>query len=157
MEHVEENYLIHENTLALIPARKLDYQTTVLEYNRQLHIQKTPLEIVKAACYDEWYTYEGRRRAVMYHTNFKRKVPIPINPQKNIYLFPTHAPSNFENTWISYKHIANTNPSTKNPETSTIIFYNGLKLTLNMSHYSLRSQMNRTFECMYRMGAGLGI
>ena len=148
---MKENYSINENTLALIPARNIDYQTIVAEKTRKLYIRKTPLEIVKTACYQQWYTYEGRREAVMRHTNFRRKVPIPINHQKGIYLFPTDSPKSFENVWISYKHIATTKALANGK--SAVIFYNGLQLTLNISHYILRKQMNRTFECMYRMGA----
>src|SRR5699024_10556701 len=97
VENIKETYHINENTLVLNPARNINYYTTVIETNRRLYTTTPPRESGKAACYDEWYTYEGRRRAVIYHTNFTRTVPIPIKPQKDIYLFPTNAPNSFEN------------------------------------------------------------
>ena len=137
--------------MALLPAKVIDYDTIVLEQTRTLYIQQTPLEIIKAACYNEWYTYEGRREAVMRHTNFRNKVPIPICSHKEIYFFPTHSPNLFENHWLSYKHIVKTTSISRNAKTSTITFLNGAKRTIPMSSYSLNNQMKRTFECMYRM------
>ena len=148
---IKDTYLINEDTIVLIPARHIEYQTIVLERDRKLFVRMTPLEIVKLACINEWCTYEGRRKSVMYHTNFKRKIPIPISSQKQIYLFPTHSPSHFDNIWLSFKHIIHTKKSTQNRNSSVVIFNNNTKLTLNISHYTLRQQMKRTFECVWRM------
>lgn len=150
-EYINDTYHINENTLAIVPARHIEYQTIVYERDRKVLVRQTPFEIVKFACLNEWFTYDGRRNAVMYHTNFKRKIPIPICPQKQIYLFPTSSSDDFDNVWISFKHIIITQESPKDPKKSIVIFNNNTMLTLNISHYTLRKQMDRTFEIMYRM------
>lgn len=150
-KNVVDTYDINEHTLALLPAKHIEYQTKVLEQDRELYVRMTPLEIVKYTCYNEWCTYEGRRDAVTYHTNFKRKIPIPINIQKQIYIFPTDSPSDFDNIWISLNHIIHTKKSTQDAKKSIVFFSNKTKLTINISHYSLRKQIDRTFECKFRI------
>lgn len=151
-----EDYIINENTQALLPARQIDFDTIVIEKGRKIKVRKTSLELIKAACYNEWSTYEGRRQAVIHHTNFKRKVPIPINIRKGNYFFPTHSPTSIYNKWFSYQHI---NEIIKHPSklTKTIItFYNGMELCVNIPFNVLDKQMQRTFECIYRMKRKFG-
>lgn len=71
--------MINEQTVALLPAKQIEYDTIVLEHEKKYHVRQTPFHIIKAACCNNWCTYEGRRKAVIYHTNFKQKTPIPIN------------------------------------------------------------------------------
>src|SRR5690625_3043982 len=153
---ITDHYLIHEHTMALIPAKSIEYDTVVIEQNRKIHVRQTPLEIIKAACYNEWYTYDGRRRAVSHHTNFQKKIPIPINARKGIFFFPTYSPLRFDNIWLSYRHISRTIVISQKPAKSKIIFCNGIELTMNVSVHILMRQMERTFECMWRMGEGVG-
>src|SRR5690625_1097525 len=157
MNQVQSKYIIHEHTMALIPARSIEYDTVVMEQDKKVHVRKTPLEIIKAACHDEWYTYDGRRRAVSHHTNFQKKVPIPINAEKGIFFFPTRSPSHFETIWLSYKHIIQTIEISRKPAQTKIIFYNGVEIVVPISSHILRRQMERTFECMWRMGGGAEI
>lgn len=146
-----DNYLINENTLALLPAEQIDFDINVLETAQIIKVRKTSLELINAACYTEWSTYEGRRQAVIHHTRFKRKIPIPINIKKGIYFFPTHSPTSIHNKWISYKQIDKITEDPCNPIKAIIIFRNGTKLSVNISYHILDKQMQRTFECIYRM------
>ena len=148
---IMENYSINENTLALLPAKQIDFDTIVIEKDRKIKVRKTSLELIKAACYNEWSTYEGRRQAVIHHTNFKRKVPIPINIRNGNYFFPTHSPTSIYNKWFSYLHIDEINKHPSNPTKTIITFYNGIELCVNIPYHLLDKQMQRTFECMYRM------
>lgn len=149
---IVSTYSITTKTMALLPARKVEYDTVVIEEANTIHVRQTPLGIIRQTCYDKWFTYEGRRQAVIYHTNFKKKVPIPICPVKQIYFFPTHSVHHFDNHWISYTQIANIRRFPEKTTTSIITFNNGYELIIPVSLYSLQNQMDRTFECMYRMG-----
>ena len=150
MKQIKSNYIINENSLALLPARQIEFETIVIETDQIIKVRKTQLELIEAACHIECCTYDGRRNAVIHHTNFKRKVPIPTNIQKGIYFFPTHSPLDINNKWISYQHI-NTIIEGSCPTKSYIIFNNGLKLSVNIPYDILDRQMQRTFECMYRL------
>ncbi len=125
------------------------------EGTKQIFIRKSPLEIIRTACFHNWCTYEGRRRAVTHHTNFKQKIPIPINTHKGIYFFPTHSPNHIDNHWISFQpilHITNQQTNGQAPKETMITFTNDSKLKLNISKYILENQMRRTFECIYLAG-----
>ncbi|WP_281243699.1 competence protein ComK [Virgibacillus subterraneus] len=99
------SYQINQDTMALLPVAHADYSTIVIERNQQLFVKKTPWQLIQLSCLENCSTYEGRRAAVMYHMGIKRKVPIPINPSKNLFTFPTHSPTEFECNWIFYSHI----------------------------------------------------
>ncbi|WP_407939236.1 competence protein ComK [Oceanobacillus salinisoli] len=70
-----------------------------------LPIKQPPIQLIKQACLERYTTYEGTREAIRLQTGFQRKVPIPINPHLNIYLFPTHATNHIDCCWISYHHV----------------------------------------------------
>lgn len=154
MSKIQSTYKINRNTLALMPAKHIAYDTIVLEPHQTACIRQTPLQIIQSACFNDWSTYEGRRQAVIYHTNFKHKVPIPIDLHQRICFFPTHSPRNFNNLWIAFQHIAKvskTKKKTGKPQ-PIIHFKSGQTLTLDISIHTLKQQMNRTLECMYRIG-----
>ncbi|WP_077623203.1 competence protein ComK [Sediminibacillus massiliensis] len=145
MNEVLNHYEINEKTLALLPAAHIDYATIVLEGDKTFHISQTPLQLIKTACLEAGASYDGRRKAVMYQTGSKRKTPIPINPGKHIYAFPTQSPSLFSCAWIFYHHILSIKPLANKPtEKSMIIFDNGIKLPLQESHFVLENQRQRT-------------
>ncbi len=151
-----EDYIINENTQALLPARQIDFDTIVIEKGRKIKVRKTSLELIKAACYNDWSTYDGKRQAVIHHTNFKRKVPIPINIRNGNYFFPTHSPTSIYNKWFSYKHIYEIMKHPNKLTKTIITFYNDMELCVNIPFNVLDKQMQRTFECMYRMKRNFG-
>lgn len=150
MNNVLSNYQINKQTLALLPAHHLDYQTIVLEGDRELYVKQMPLQLIEQACLEGGSTYEGRRKAVVYLTGAKNKVPIPISPWNKIYAFPTHSPQVFECSWIFHPHVRSVAPSPKDPLTTIITFLNGKELTLNVSSYTIQQQIQRTSSCILR-------
>jgi len=48
-------YVLNERTMALLPA-KINYDTIVIEQSKNIS-HTTPLKIIKAACYSEWFNY----------------------------------------------------------------------------------------------------
>lgn len=159
MENILQDYIVNKKTLAIIPAKQVEYESIVMEGNQVLRVRQTPLQLIKKACLDYWSSYEGRRQAVMYHTNFMRQVPIPISPQHGIYTFPTHATGHIDCHWIFFNNIlliTEGDPSKEKSNTKTqVIFKNRKTLRLNISMHVLENQMNRTFECKYRIESTL--
>ncbi|WP_138418259.1 competence protein ComK [Aquibacillus sediminis] len=145
------NYHVNERTMALIPAYHIEYDTIVLEAGRQLFVQQPAIQIIKSACLDGYSTYEGRRKAVNYQMGVKRKVPIPICPMKNIFTFPTQAPTDYDCHWIFYHHVQSIEPYSSNEDStiqSMITFKDGQHLPMKTSHHSLEKQMQRTAICI---------
>ncbi|ASK62292.1 competence protein [Virgibacillus phasianinus] len=158
MEKIVTNYTINSNTMALLPAKNIEYDTIVIEQSRRLFVRKTPLELIKLACLAEFCTYEGIRCAVMHHTGWQKKVPIPINKNKSIYAFPTHAPTHFRCAWIFSNHVMEIKRrhSIEKPTIQSVItFKNGEHLDMNESYHILEKQMHRTNMCLLRFPSRL--
>lgn len=147
---IKEKYYIHQKTLAIIPAREITYATIIIEEEQTIQAHQTPLDIMKASCRENcWSTYEGTRKAVMYHMNFTYKVPIPmIIGNHKLYFFPTHSPSNINNIWIAAHQIAFIKKL--GPKKSSIQFTSGKEVTIDVSAYTLHEQKNRALACMYK-------
>ncbi|MFS1517107.1 competence protein ComK [Bacillus sp. SCS-151] len=160
MEKVLQEYDINQSTMILLPATHCDYDTIVYEQQQQLAIAKTPLQLVKAACLEGGATYDGRRKAMTHLTGSKQKIPIPINPQYDIFAFPTQSPHRFENSWIFYHHIKSIEPyeaPTNTTIQSIITFTNGEQLQMKESHYIVEKQMQRTAMCIITLAKKLPI
>lgn len=144
---IQSHYLISEVTNALIPAKKIDYDTIVIEADGSTkNVRRTPLQIVKDSCLSNWSTYEGRKRAVVNYTNYRERVPIPINPLKEIIAFPTHGVKHYDCCWIMFNQVdfydrvyINSTDQTK------IIFKNNHELIFNMPVESFEKLMARTY------------
>ncbi len=151
IETVYKTYEINKETMALVPARHIDYDTIVYEAHQILYVKQRPLNMIKAACLEGGATYDGRRIAVIHQTGADHKTPIPINPSQDIYAFPTQSASNFDCNWLFYHHVRSILPHPKHPNQSLILFKNGQDpLTIDISLASLEKQMHRTSFCIVK-------
>ncbi|WP_077619774.1 competence protein ComK [Bacillus sinesaloumensis] len=150
MKDIHLIYEVNPRTQAILATREIEYSSIVIEEHRTLYVRQTPLQIIKAACLVGGATYDGRRKAVTHLTGAIQKVPIPINPRRHIFAFPTHSPTAFECNWIFYHHIKTIIPSQQRNHTtkSIITFKNNLELPMNESHYLLEKQYTRTTMCI---------
>lgn len=148
MKQIQSTYTITNNTLALLPARKIEYNTIVLEQNQQLYIEQTPLEIIKASCKAYWSNYEGRRRTTIKHTGFKQKTPIPISKLNQIIAFPTHSPLHHDCSWIIYRPHLQIIP---HPEKTILSIGYEQSIHLDVSIHSLQKQIERAFIVYYKI------
>jgi competence protein ComK len=99
----------------------------VLEQNKRYAVNMSAKEIIENSCLYYGSSYEGRKDAVKYRTDFRRKLPIPISISRNIYAFPTHSPDDYKCAWIFHRFIKciipDNSPSNREPKT-TIMFDN---------------------------------
>ncbi|WP_053218269.1 competence protein ComK [Virgibacillus senegalensis] len=146
MNNVQKDYQINKQTMALMTAFQIEYETVVIERKRRLYIRKPPLELIKKGCLNGGSSYDGRRSAVTYLTGSMKKVPIPISPENNIIAFPTCAPDSLSCHWIFYQHIFDIMSAPKKEKLaaqSIIVFHNGFKLPMEESSHILNKQYNR--------------
>lgn len=146
---IVDKYVINDSSMAIIPAKQIDYYSVVAERNQVVYVRQTPLEIIKHSCLHYWSTYEGRKEAVIYHTGFKRKVPIPIDLEQEIITFPTHAIDDIDCSWILYHQIINIISIKKNE--TKVLFDNGQSLNLKISKHILLTQMKRSLEILHKI------
>lgn len=135
----------------IFPTYELSEHTIVLEGDQTLSIQLTPLQLIQQAAIKGESDYTSRRKSMTYLTGIKKKIPIPLYPQKNIYAFPTHSPNHQNCHWIFFHQADSIQklPKSKNSIYATkIIFKNGQELLLTESVQKIEKQMYRTWLCM---------
>ena len=154
MNQVLQTYNINEQTQAIMPANHTDYHSIVLETSGEYCVKQRPQEIISHGCLARGSSYDGRREAVIYLTESKKKVPIPIDPYEPIYAFPTHSPQLYNCIWLFYQHIQTISPSSNKKETC-IAFSNGRSIHIPVSYYSIQNQLNRTAYCLFRFSSFL--
>ncbi|WP_449537863.1 competence protein ComK [Ferdinandcohnia sp. Marseille-Q9671] len=150
MSEIQTVYEVTPQTMAILPTANLEYSAIVIEEHQTIYVKQTPLQIIKAACLEGGASYEGRRKAVTHLTGAIQKVPLPINPRRNIFAFPTHSPTAFECSWIFQYHVKAIVPAiiTNPTSQSSIILKNNQTLSMGESHYTLLKQYQRTAMCM---------
>ncbi|MEH7238866.1 competence protein ComK [Bacillus sp. JJ1562] len=150
MPQILNEYEINLQTMAILSVAEFEYSAIVLEGENRILVRQTPLQMIKAACLEGGASYEGRRKAVIHLTGAIQKVPIPINPRRKIFAFPTHSPTTFECNWIFFHQIKTiTHPKIQSPTNQSIIhFKNNQTLSMNESYYVLQKQYQRTAMCI---------
>lgn len=140
------DYEISRTTEALVPAKELNFETKIYDRSGSFLSEKPQLEFVKEACLEGGSTYEGRRKAIVYHLKYEHQTPIVISTSNAIYAFPTESPENLECYWLFYQHIRSMTTASRN--TSIVSFHSGLKLEVPVSLARLQKQMERMSRCI---------
>ncbi|MGO4890680.1 competence protein ComK [Anaerobacillus sp. MEB173] len=86
-------------------------------------------------------------------TGVKQKVPIPIDPVNKIYAITTHSATQFECRWLFYhqiKMVQAAGDKDGNEQSSVVILNDFQQLKLDVSHYTLEKQLQRTAVCVVR-------
>lgn len=147
--NIKDNYIINEQTLSILPARSIEYQTKVIERKKIIYVKQTPFEIIKESCLFYWSSFEGRRTSTIEFTGYKEKVPIPIYPLKKIIAFPTHGIHNPDCAWLMQDHILQGKP--KGTNQTSVLLSNGEYITIDISFRSFKTQFERAFELRFRI------
>ncbi|GIO28288.1 competence protein ComK [Ornithinibacillus bavariensis] len=144
MSRILPHYEINERTMALLPSNNISYETIAMETDQTLYIEKTPFEIIKRGCLDNFCSFEGRRESIKYLTGFSRKVPIPISIYRNIFAFPTRALKDWKCGWIFYNHVESIVEDVSRYHQTLVIFKNGNQIKMDVTILELLKQLERT-------------
>ena len=144
---IKKDYHINKDTIALIPAKEIEYETLVIERDVTIKAKQDPLTLIKEACDDDWSTYEGRRQAVTKKMGYSRKVPIPINMKEGHFAFPTHSPIDFNCHWFFFNHIVHIQEELTTKH-ALVTLKNEQQFTLPISYYIFKKQYERTLSCI---------
>ena len=133
-----QNYEINADTLAIIPLN--EYKSRIIEKNKELEIDMTPMKIIDNSCKYFGSSYKGRFYGTRNLIGVSHKAPIIVEESREIIFFPTSSPRLYECAWISLKNI---NDYKRGLDSSIIIFNSGYNLELEMSYGSLDNQILR--------------
>lgn len=92
------NYLINEDTLAILPEGTSD--SLVIEKNNKFIVHRKPNNIIKANCSMHGSSLQGRLDGTRNLTGYTYKAPIIIEEKSNIIAFPTKSPRLERVAWI---------------------------------------------------------
>lgn len=140
------NYEINENTMAVISIN--EKESKVVEKDREYYINTSGYNIMDESCQYFGSSYQGRvdgSRAIL---NARYKLPIVVEDTNNLIFFPTESPDLESCSWLSLKDIANV--IEENNET-IILFKNGVKISVNVSKFSLDNQILRASRLEYML------
>ena len=132
------SYEINVNTQAIIPIN--ENKSKIIEENRTLIVNETPMKIIERSCRYFGSSYQGRFLGTKNLIGVSHKAPIIIEETREIIFFPTNSPRQSSCVWISLKHLENYKKTDQN---SIIKFYSGNLLTLDISYGMLDNQVLR--------------
>lgn len=145
-EEIVLEYEISRTTEALLPAKELLHDTRIYDRSGVYLSKKSQIDLICDACLEGGSTYDGRRKAMVYHLKYEHQTPIVISTANGICAFPTESPDNLDCYWIFYHHVRNMMPLSKH---STIVhFHSGLKIEVPVSYARLQKQMERMGRCI---------
>ena len=131
-------YEINEETLAIIPFGI--GKSKIIEKDREIIVNQTPLDIINYSCLYFGSSYEGRHSSTKYLLGISYKSPIIIEESRNIIFFPTSSPKLDDCNWLSLKNIVDYK---KDRNSSIVYFDNNIKLPIKISYGSLDNQVLR--------------
>ena len=92
-------YDISRGTLAIVP--NSEENSLVYEDDSRYIVNETPFKIMEDSCKYFGSTYNGRKDSAKSILGAEYKVPIIVEENNNIIVFPTTSPSSADCVWIS--------------------------------------------------------
>lgn len=132
------SYEINSETQAIIPIG--EDKSKIIEANRTLIVNQTPMKIIDRSCKYFGSSYQGRFMGTKNLIGVSHKAPIIIEETREIIFFPTSSPRLNNCSWLSLKHLQNYKKSNNN---SIIVFNSGYLLNLDISYGVLDNQVLR--------------
>lgn len=148
MVNLKNMHEITPHTLAVLAASSPDgKRARMLEEKDEIFIEHSPSKIVDYACKFFGSSLKGRQEGTADVCGVTHKAPIAVNPSTGMYFFPTASPSNPACSWIAHSHIDHIHSAM--PNSTRVIFKNGVEIVLPVSHGSILNQVQRTAQFRY--------
>ncbi|GGJ91647.1 hypothetical protein GCM10007063_12820 [Lentibacillus kapialis] len=141
-------YIITERTQAILREDSSYYQSRILEESNERNSVHRPDQIINNTCILNGSTLKGRRDSMKGLLKLNSKVPVPVVPEKGVYMLPTCASKNKNNVWISFYQI---NDFEQCDNRTYVSFHDGTGLFVNVSESAFDMQYKRTGEIIARM------
>ncbi|MDZ5711367.1 competence protein ComK [Jeotgalibacillus haloalkalitolerans] len=141
------DYEINQETMTIRCARHLELQTRIIKASKSCYSVLTSLQLMEYACKMGGSTYKGRQESVRFKFGISSKIPILINQNEEIIMFPTHSPTHIDNTWISLEHFDKAFEHAERGK-AIVRFINGEQVTVMCSLKTLSKQHQRASALM---------
>ncbi|MDD3187399.1 MAG: competence protein ComK [Bacilli bacterium] len=134
-----KEYEITTVTLAIVPISK--NVSRIYEKEKDFIVEKNSFDIIDGSCKFFGSSYTGRFEGTKNLVGYNYKAPIIIEESRRIIFFPTASPRQESCCWISLNNIKDYN---KLLDKTKIIFNNAVEIILDVSFFSLESQILRS-------------
>ena len=142
---MKKEYEINEGTLAVL---SVDNKTSkIMEDEQDYVVKQSSFDVMDHSCRYFGSSYEGRRQGAKEIIGANYKLPIIIEDGRNIVFFPTLAAEDNECMWIAVNKIKSSPHAVSN--TTKIIFFNNVSLTVPLSYRSVQNQIFRATRLSY--------
>lgn len=98
-------YTMTFQTKAIMNKESGYYRSRILEGKRERYAIHKPEQIIENNCLIYGSTLEGRKAAVKDILKSSSKLPIPIAPERGLYMIPTASAKKMDCVWVAYHHI----------------------------------------------------
>lgn len=133
------NYEISRGTLAIVPNE--GDSSMIYEDETQYIVPEKPFKIMEDSCKYFGSTYEGRKNGARDILGAEYKVPIVVEDENNLIVFPTTSPLAEDCVWISLKRVKNIEKNDFN--TTKVIFDNNTEIVVDCSYRTMENQLSR--------------
>lgn len=133
------NYEISRGTLAIVPSE--GDSSMIYEDETQYIVPEKPFKIMEDSCKYFGSTYEGRKNGARNILGAEYKVPIVVEDENNLIVFPTTSPLAEDCVWISLKRVKNIEKNDFN--TTKVIFDNNTEIVVDCSYRTMENQLSR--------------
>ena len=133
------NYEISRGTLAIVPNE--GDSSMVYEDENHYVIHEKPFKIMEDSCKYFGSTYEGRKNGARDILGAEYKVPIVVEDENNLIVFPTTSPLADDCVWISLKRVKKIEKFGFN--NTKVIFDNNKEIIVDCSYRTMENQLSR--------------
>ncbi len=133
------DYFITQETLLIMPITKT--QTKILENDNVMFVDSKTFKIVNDNCKLYGSTYLNRVEFSKTILKCRCKMPIILDNDGNIILFPTTSKRQEHCAWLNYNNIKSYKE--QGSKNVVVTFLNGIKIVINMSYYTFEHQINK--------------
>lgn len=132
-------YEISRGTLAIVP--NSEENSLVYEDDSRYIVNETPFKIMEESCKYFGSTYDGRKDSAKSILGAEYKVPIIVEENNNIIVFPTTSPSSADCVWISLGRIKYFEKI--DSSNTKIVFDNNREIIVPCSYRTIENQVSR--------------
>lgn len=132
-------YEINRGTLAIVP--NSEENSLVYEDDSRYIVNETPFKIMEDSCKYFGSTYNGRKDSAKSILGAEYKVPIIVEENNNIIVFPTTSPSSADCVWISLGRIKYFEKI--DSSNTKIVFDNNREIIVPCSYRTIENQVSR--------------
>lgn len=132
-------YEISRGTLAIVP--NSEENSLVYEDDSRYIVNETPFKIMEDSCKYFGSTYNGRKDSAKSILGAEYKVPIIVEENNNIIVFPTTSPSSADCVWISLGRIKYFEKI--DSSNTKIVFDNNREIIVSCSYRTIENQVSR--------------